>query len=288
MNMKHEIKKDGELVATIETHGQAVVVVHEPQKEIKPVQFADDRDTFVECTPEQREEIIRVARECGRKVFYDIQREDLWPNLYWWCSDDSLSCTSATKDKYPDFHWPPFDEFVARLKGEWVEPTISANQTTYPPITPKPNMEIYAIKGKRNGVEEEYPVGPIPADGFGYVNFLMREVEPTEEPAQPDYAGKWFKHVGGQANHCCFTEGKWYLCIGDIKKDSAFIDDYGDKTGCNPENHIYFDLTNPLDYNPNDVERIIPFDIERVIEEHGVEKIVEAICEKLGLELKKP
>jgi hypothetical protein len=31
--MKHEIRKDGELIATIETHGDAVVVVHEPQPE---------------------------------------------------------------------------------------------------------------------------------------------------------------------------------------------------------------------------------------------------------------
>ena len=28
--MKHEIRKDGELVATIETHGDSVIVVHEP------------------------------------------------------------------------------------------------------------------------------------------------------------------------------------------------------------------------------------------------------------------
>jgi len=90
--MKHEIRKDGELIATIETHGDAVVVVHEP--------------------------------------------------------------------------------------------AISDNQPTPPSIAPKPNMEIYAIKGKRNGVEEEYPVGPIAADGFGYTNFLMREAEPTEEKSR--------------------------------------------------------------------------------------------------------
>lgn len=34
--MKHEIRKDGELIATIETHGDAVVVIHEPQPEVQP------------------------------------------------------------------------------------------------------------------------------------------------------------------------------------------------------------------------------------------------------------
>jgi hypothetical protein len=32
--MKHHIKDGDRLIATIETHGQNVVVVHEPQKEI--------------------------------------------------------------------------------------------------------------------------------------------------------------------------------------------------------------------------------------------------------------
>jgi len=133
--MKHHIKDGDRLIATIETHGEAIVVVHEP--EIKPVQFADEMDTFIECTPEQRAEIIRIAREFGRKLFFhDIDREELrWPNLYWRCNDDALTCTSATKDKYPDFHWLPFDEFVARLKGEWVEQTEEPAQMNYSHLT---------------------------------------------------------------------------------------------------------------------------------------------------------
>ena len=208
--MKHHIKDGDRLIATIETHGEAIVVVHEP--EIKPVQFADEMDTFIECTPEQRAEIIRIAREFGRKLFFhDIDREELrWPNLYWRCNDDALTCTSATKDKYPDFHWLSFDEFVARLKGEWVEQ--------------------------------------------------------TEEPAQMNYShliGKWVMRIGFSSH--CYTQWKWYKVVSDENPATgiAIIDCDNYPISCYESFVAQFDLTNPLDYNPDEVERIIPFDIER-------------------------
>jgi hypothetical protein len=125
--MKHEIKDGDRLIATIETHGQAIVVVHEPQKEIKPVQFADDRDTYVECTPEQRAEIIRVADEYGREL-YDVSKDvefyrQTYKNLAWNMDDDGpyLYETNRTKLEDAGCLWLPFDEFVSRLKGEWAD-----------------------------------------------------------------------------------------------------------------------------------------------------------------------
>jgi hypothetical protein len=127
--MKHEIRKDGELIATIETHGDAVVVVHEPQpkREIKPVQFATDRETYVECTPEQRVEIIRIAREYGREVYGPTEKgvdSDVYINLFWYYNNNHVCGTCATLQGHRGFNWIPFDEFVARLKGEWVEDEV--------------------------------------------------------------------------------------------------------------------------------------------------------------------
>ena len=117
--MKHEIKDGDRLIATIETHGQAVVVVHEP--EIKPVQFADGKFTFTQSTPEQRKEIIRIAKQYERPIFHTTEGDaDEYPYAGWDRSNRCLCATRATPVDRPEYLWLPFDEFVARLKGEWV------------------------------------------------------------------------------------------------------------------------------------------------------------------------
>jgi len=119
--MKHQIKDGDRLIATIETYGSTVVVIHEPQPEVKPVQF--EKKTSVECTPEQRKEIIRVAKEYGREIYGDTETcGDRYPNLVWDSRCNHLLATYATPTDDPHRHWIPFDEFVARLKGEFVEP----------------------------------------------------------------------------------------------------------------------------------------------------------------------
>jgi hypothetical protein len=120
--MKHHIKDGDRLIATIETHGEAIVVVHEPQKEIKPVQFADDKFTFTQSTPEQRKEIIRIAKRYERPIFHTTEGDaDKYPYAGWDRSNRCLCATSRTPVDHPEYLWLPFDEFVARLKGEWVD-----------------------------------------------------------------------------------------------------------------------------------------------------------------------
>jgi hypothetical protein len=247
--MKHHIKDGDRLIATIETHGQAIVVVHEPQKEIKPVQFSTDRDTYVECTPEQRAEIIRVADEYGREL-YDVSKDvefyrQTYKNLAWNMDDDGpyLYETNRTKLEDAGCLWLPFDEFVARLKGEWVEPTEE----------PKTNL-LYP-----EGLEAVVKDGEIPKsiwcnyNGTKYEYRLVEpDAQPTKEPAQPDYLGKWVK--------CLWPlhKGEWAkIVVNDIVQ--VEFSDF--KTG-----HFqikWFDLTDIRDTNPDEVERIIPFDIER-------------------------
>jgi len=212
--MKHHIKDGDRLIATIETHGDAIIVVHEPQKEIKPVQFADDRDTYVECTPEQRAEIIRVAKECGRKIFSDAETYgDKFPNLCWDSSSNDLIATAATREAHPERLWLPFDEFVARLKGEWVEPTEESAQRDYSHLVGK------WVKCVSDSLYDLY--------------------------------GKWFKisYMDGFGDpylaHCHLLTGKMVGVKGYPFFKSSF------------------DFSNPLDYNPDEVERIIPFDVER-------------------------
>jgi hypothetical protein len=117
--MKHHIKDGDRLIATIETHGEAIVVVHEP--EIKPVQFADGKFTFTQSTPEQRKEIIRIAKQYERPIFHTTEGDaDEYPYAGWDRSNRCLCATRATPVDRPEYLWLPFDEFVARLKGEWV------------------------------------------------------------------------------------------------------------------------------------------------------------------------
>jgi hypothetical protein len=85
----------------------------------------------------------------------------------------------------------------------------------------------------------------------------------NEEPAQ-DYShliGKWFQCIC--TNSVFFKLHNWYRCIGNPNEIFAFIDSSGDPNGFVGDNHIYFDLSNPRDTNPDEIERIIPFDIER-------------------------
>jgi hypothetical protein len=173
--MKHEIKKDGELIATIETHGDAVVVVHEPQ--IKPVQFSTDRDTYVECTPEQRSEIIRIAREYGRGVYGPTEKgfdSDVYINLFWDYNNNHVCGTRATPEDYQSFNWIPFNEFIARLKGEWVEPN-----PYYSHLIGKWVRYVKDRNMKDYNVGSWYPVKGVDSDGDLIISSLPNDSDNT-------------------------------------------------------------------------------------------------------------
>ena len=118
-----EISKGGTTAVKIELHDPELqVVVHEvvKPKQIKPHQFEEGKRSFVECTPEQRAEVIRIAQEYEREVYKDTPNSgDDYPNLVF--RGDVCGIYATPKDA-PYCNWIPFDEFVARLKGEWVEP----------------------------------------------------------------------------------------------------------------------------------------------------------------------
>jgi len=97
----------------------------------------------------------------------------------------------------------------------------------------------------------------------------------TEKPAQMDYShlvGKRVKYVGKSDG--VYTNGLYYEVISSDDQVSGIgiLDDGddGSKTCfCTHSSNGWqdflsrFDLSNPLDYNPDEQERIIPFDIER-------------------------
>jgi hypothetical protein len=64
--------------------------------------------------------------------------------------------------------------------------------------------------------------------------------------------GKWYKYIGKSYNR--YTDGKWYECVGDINDDGAFVDNEGKRNGFCENNERYFDLSNPMDYNPDEVK----------------------------------
>jgi hypothetical protein len=65
--------------------------------------------------------------------------------------------------------------------------------------------------------------------------------------------GKWYKFIGKSYEN--FTNGKYYLCISsDIDEEGAFIDNNGDKNGFSRINNNQFDLSNPMDHNPDEVK----------------------------------
>jgi hypothetical protein len=65
--------------------------------------------------------------------------------------------------------------------------------------------------------------------------------------------GKWYKCIeyeGGKN----FTKNKWYKCIGNPHNKEAFIGNDNQKDGFYPFNPSYFDLSNPMGYNPDEVK----------------------------------
>jgi hypothetical protein len=65
--------------------------------------------------------------------------------------------------------------------------------------------------------------------------------------------GKWYKFIGKSYEN--FTNGKYYLCIrADIDDEGAFIDNNGDINGFNRINNKHFNLSNPMEYNPDEVK----------------------------------
>ncbi len=58
-----------------------------------------------------------------------------------------------------------------------------------------------------------------------------------------EHIGKWFRCVDDDLTD--FTEDEYYLCVGPIDEDKAFVNDYGNRSGACPENKQSFDLDNP-------------------------------------------
>jgi hypothetical protein len=179
--MKHHIKDGDRLIATIETHGDAIVVVHEPQPTEEPKTNL--------LYPQGLEAVVKDG-EIPKSI---------------WCN------YNGTKYEY-------------RL----VEPTEEPAQ-----------MDC--------GIDN---LGPISMSPTG----LRRH------PAQRDYShliNKWVK--------CSYFkyDGKW---VKILSKANGILDNYQIAIDGSRIDHLHIkwlDLSNPLDYNPDEVERIIPFDIER-------------------------
>lgn len=60
----------------------------------------------------------------------------------------------------------------------------------------------------------------------------------------------WVKLLKGNLG---FTQGKWYEVIGNANEFGFVKDDKGNSNGFCPNNATWFDLTNPLPYNPDTV-----------------------------------
>jgi hypothetical protein len=65
--------------------------------------------------------------------------------------------------------------------------------------------------------------------------------------------GKWYKVIENEGGKN-FTKNKWYKCIGNPHNKEAFIGNDNQKDGFYPFNPCYFDLSNPMDYNPDEVK----------------------------------
>ena len=65
--------------------------------------------------------------------------------------------------------------------------------------------------------------------------------------------GKWYK-CNSTENDENFTTNKWYKSIKDPREKEAFIGNDGKRDGFYPFNPCYFDLSNPMDYNPDEVK----------------------------------
>jgi hypothetical protein len=65
--------------------------------------------------------------------------------------------------------------------------------------------------------------------------------------------GKWYKFIENE-EVMNFTKNKWYKCIGNPHNKEAFIGNDNKKDGFYPFNPSYFDLSNPMEYNPDEVK----------------------------------
>lgn len=210
------------------------------EPEIKPVQFDTERDTYVECTPEQRAEILRVAQEYGRAVFQGTDTDEKWwPNICW-DKHEKVICGLRKLDDTKEDNCIPFPEFLARLKGEW------------------------------------NPIEVTEAHSSLVLDDLQHRVSGEAlEMAQPDYSrliGKWVRYcLNGLEDKPFF--GKWAQIKqvedmgGSIEIWINELDVFGDLHHGSFTNDLHgtcFDLSNPRDTNPDEqIETRIPFSIER-------------------------
>jgi hypothetical protein len=65
--------------------------------------------------------------------------------------------------------------------------------------------------------------------------------------------GKWYKFIENEEVKN-FTKNKWYKCIGNPHNKEAFIGNDGKRDGFYPFNPSYFDLSNPMGHNPDEVK----------------------------------
>jgi hypothetical protein len=106
---------------------------------------------------------------------------------------------------------------------------------------------------------------------------VPKECEPEPDPqpeVKPDYShliGKWVKMIC-ESSPTVYTPNKWYKVFPDdnVKTGIKIQDNLGANSFCATINkndyHGFvkkFDLSNPKDHNPDEQERIIPFDIDR-------------------------
>lgn len=72
---------------------------------------------------------------------------------------------------------------------------------------------------------------------------------PETSEAGSELVGKWFRCFDGYKP--IFTTNKWYQCVKPIHESEAFSTNHeGEHDGFQEDNHNRFDLSNPLDYNP--------------------------------------
>lgn len=71
---------------------------------------------------------------------------------------------------------------------------------------------------------------------------------PPDSPIRQKEVGNWYQFTNKSIYG--FTTGKWYKCIRETYKSNAFMNDTCSKGGFNPNNHLKFDLSNPLPHNP--------------------------------------
>lgn len=110
---------------------------------------------------------------------------------------------------------------------------------------------------------------------IGDKTFQIIEVVEAEQP-QPDYShlvGKWVKFTASSRCEEMGEIGKYYLCSGIEKRDNTPIINTGknwtDRGWAEPED--VFDLTNPSDTNPDEVQKIlVPKEIKISIDRQGM------------------